>query len=87
MDNKIDMILPLLNRINGKLNRVEEKLDMLSDEVRNVQVRLTHLERGQAEINSRLDMFGIRLDRVEKRLDLTETAMMEAGEKFEGRDD
>ena len=66
------------------MNRIEEKIDRMSDDTRNIQVRMTHLEEGVTAVNRRLDGFDLRLDRVERRLDLTAASLMESGEMFKG---
>ena len=54
------------------LRRIDEKLDRLSDEVRDVKMRATALEESLAGVNRRLDRVETRLDRIERRLDLVE---------------
>ena len=54
------------------LRRIDEKIDRLSDEMRDVKVRVTTLEEGLAGVNRRLDRVESRLDRIERRLDLVE---------------
>ncbi len=54
------------------LRRIDEKLDRLSDEVRDVKMRATTLEESLAGVNRRLERVETRLDRIERRLDLVE---------------
>lgn len=52
------------------LRRIDEKIDRMSEDPRDLKVQVTHLEEGQAGINRRLDRVEERLDRIERRLDL-----------------
>ena len=54
------------------LRRLDEKMDRLIDEVRDLKVRMTGVEEGMAGINRRIDRFDMRLDRIERRLDLVD---------------
>ncbi len=54
------------------LRRIDEKVDRVIDDVRDLKVRVTNLEEGQAGIHRRLDRIETPLDRIERRLDLVE---------------
>ena len=54
------------------LRRIDEKADRVIDDVRDIKLRVTNLEEGQAGIQRRLDRVEARLDRIERRLDLVE---------------
>ncbi len=54
------------------LRRIDEKLDRVVEDVRDLKLRMTNLEEGQAGVHRRLDRIEIRLDRIERRLDLVE---------------
>ncbi|MEX2036775.1 MAG: hypothetical protein WEA28_16465 [Xanthobacteraceae bacterium] len=54
------------------LRRIDEKLDRLSDDVRDLKVRMTALEESVVGVQRRMDRLEGRIDRIEKRLDLTE---------------
>jgi hypothetical protein len=60
------------NLVLVHLRRIDEKLDRLIDEVRDLKVRMTGVEEGMAGVNRRIDRFDMRLDRIERRLDLVE---------------
>jgi hypothetical protein len=53
------------------LRRIDEKVDRVVEDVRDIKFRVTNLEEGQAGI-LRLDRVDARLDRIERRLDLVE---------------
>jgi hypothetical protein len=53
------------------LRRIDEKVDRVIEDVRDIKFRVTNLEEGQAGI-LRLDRVDARLDRIERRLDLVE---------------
>ena len=54
------------------LRRIDEKVDRVIEDVRDIKFRVTNLEEGQAGIQPRLDRVEARLDRIERRLDLVE---------------
>ncbi|WP_051279699.1 hypothetical protein [Hellea balneolensis] len=72
------------------LREIREDMRGVKDEVGSLNRRMTAVERGigelkvdMAETHHRLDKFGGRIERIERRLDLTDSAFMEAAEKFE----
>jgi len=54
------------------MRRFDEKLDRVVDEMLDVKVRLTAVEQGLAGINRRLDPLELRVERIERRLDLVD---------------
>jgi len=54
------------------LRRIDEKVDRVIEDVRDIKFRVTNLEEGEAGIQSRLDRVDTRPDRIERRLDLVE---------------
>jgi archaellum component FlaC len=53
---------------------VDSKLDRVIDDVQDLKVRMTAVEEGLAGVNRRLDRIEIRVERVERRLDLVGAA-------------
>jgi predicted nucleic acid-binding Zn-ribbon protein len=60
-----NIVLVMLRRMDGKLDRIIE-------DVQNLKVRMTSVEEGLVGVNRRVDRIEERLDRIERRLDLTE---------------
>ena len=60
------------NLVPVYLRRIDEKLDRLADDVRDLKVRVTALEESVVGVQRRMDRLEARIDRIEKRLDLTE---------------
>jgi hypothetical protein len=56
----------------ASLRRPDEKVDWLTDDVRDAKTRLTSVEESIVGLQRTIDRVEIRLDRIEKRLDLTE---------------
>jgi len=56
------------------LRRIDENVSRLAGDMRDIEVRVTNLEEGQAAANRRLDPMEGRLDGIERRLDLVEPA-------------
>ena len=54
------------------LRSIDQKVDRLGDDVRDVKVRMTGVEEGLAGVNRRLDRVEDRLDRIETRLELVD---------------
>ena len=54
------------------LRLLDEKVDRLLDEMRDVKVRLTSVEENLAGVHRRIDRMDLRIDRIERRLDLTD---------------
>ena len=54
------------------LRRLDEKTDRLLDDMHDLKVRITAVEEGLAGVHRRMDRLDERLERVERRLDLTE---------------
>jgi len=65
-DEPDSLTLVLLRRIDGKLDR-------LTDDVQDLKVRMTHVEEGLAGVNRRLDRLEVRVDRIERRLELVDS--------------
>ncbi len=67
------------NLILRYLRRIDEKVDRLGDDVRDLKVRMTAVDRqlgdlhvAIAGVNGRIDKVEARLDRIERRLDLVQ---------------
>jgi len=60
-----NLVLQMLRRIDGKVDRVLE-------DVQDLKIRMTHVEEGLAGVNRRIDRVEIRLDRIERRLELAD---------------
>ena len=54
------------------LSRIDEKVDRLLDDVRDLKFRVTSVQENLAGAHRRMDRFGARLDRIERRLDLVD---------------
>ena len=61
------------NLVLQMLRRMDAKLDRMSEDIRDLKVRMSSLEENAAVVNRRLDRIEDRLDRIEKRLDLVDS--------------
>jgi hypothetical protein len=52
------------------LRNIDQKVDRLIDDVKDIKLRLTLVEEGLAGANRRIDRVEDRLDRIERRLHL-----------------
>ena len=62
------------NLVLRYLRRIDDKLDRVVDDVRELKIRMTAVEENLASLNRRFDRLEARVDRIERRLELTETA-------------
>ncbi len=62
-DEPDSLVLNMLRRIDGKMDRV-------IDDVHDLKVRMSSVEEGLAGVNRRLDRMDLRVDRIERRLEL-----------------
>ena len=69
-DETESLMLAMLRRMEDRTTRMDTKLDRLVDDMRDVKVRMTHVEEGLAGINRRLDRLEVRVDHIEKRLEI-----------------
>ncbi len=60
------------NLVLHMLRRMDVKLDRLIDDVYDLKVRMTHVEEGLAGIHRRMDRLEVRVDRIERRLELAD---------------
>jgi hypothetical protein len=67
------------NLILDRLCRIDGRLDTIQNDIRESKAWLGHLERGQAELavqyatlSTRVDRIDLRLQRIERRLDLAD---------------
>ncbi len=56
------------------LRRIDANVAETRDDVRDVKVGMTHVEEGLAGVNRPIDRMDVRLDRIEKRLELSDAA-------------
>ena len=54
------------------LRRIDAKIDRMADDVRDLKIRQTATEEALAGVNRRLDRLDVRVERIEKRLDLVD---------------
>lgn len=60
------------NNVLTYLRRIDEKLDRVIEDVRELKTRVGILEQQYASISNRMDRVENRLERIERRLDLVE---------------
>jgi len=72
MSEVTDRVIPMVQQIQSRLARVDERIDLLVGDVQDLKVRATHVEKGLAGVNRRLDRIEPRVERIERRLDLVE---------------
>ncbi len=72
MSEPENLVLQILRRVEDRPTGIEERIDPLWSDVRDMSVRLAHVEESQAGLQRRQDRFDARLDRIEKRFDLVD---------------
>ena len=65
MSEVTDLVMPILRQLQADMGYVKEDLH-------NIKVRMTSVEAGFVALNRRMDGFDFRMERIERRLELTE---------------
>ncbi|MCW5718758.1 MAG: hypothetical protein KIS68_13105 [Bauldia sp.] len=60
------------NLVLTYLRRIDEKVDRLADDVRELKVPMTAVEKSVVGVHRRMDRLELRIERIERRLDLVE---------------
>ena len=66
------LVLEQLRAIRAKVDKIDDDLGDLRQRMSSVERHLANLQGDTANIHERLDRQGARLDRIERRLDLSE---------------
>jgi archaellum component FlaC len=56
------------------LRKIDERTDRMANDLQDLKVRVTSVEEGLAGVNRRLDRLEGRVERIERRLELTDVA-------------
>jgi archaellum component FlaC len=56
------------------LRRIDERTERMAEDLQDLKVRVTSVEEGLAGVNRRLDRLEGRVERIERRLELTDAA-------------
>jgi chromosome segregation ATPase len=62
------------NIVLAYLRRIDERVERLVDDMQDIKTRLTAAEEAIVGLNRRIDRIDLRLERIERRLELTPTA-------------
>lgn len=54
------------------LRKIDQRTERMADDLQDLKVRVTAVAEGLAGVNRRLDRLEIRVDRIERRLELTD---------------
>jgi predicted nucleic acid-binding Zn-ribbon protein len=63
------------NLILNMLRRIDATVSRLAEDVQDIKVRLTAVEEAIVGVNRRLHRLEVRVERIERRLDLAEAAL------------
>lgn len=55
------------------MRQVDGKRDRVIDDLGDIKIRVTNIEENLAALNRRVDRMDLRMERTERRVDLTET--------------
>jgi archaellum component FlaC len=56
------------------LRKIDERTERIAEDLHDLKVRVTSVEEGLAGVNRRLDRLEGRVERIERRLELTDAA-------------
>jgi archaellum component FlaC len=54
------------------LRKIDQRTERMAEDLHDLKVRVTSVEEGMAGVNRRLDRLEIRVERIEKRLELSD---------------
>ena len=54
------------------LRKIDQRTERMAEDLQDLKVRVTAVEEGLAGVNRRLDRLEIRVERIEKRLELSD---------------
>jgi archaellum component FlaC len=54
------------------LRKIDQRTERMADDLQDLKVRMTAVEEGLAGVNRRLDRLEVRVERIEKRLELSD---------------
>jgi archaellum component FlaC len=60
------------NIVLAMLRKIDQRTERMAEDLHDLKVRVTAVEEGLAGVNRRLDRLEIRVERIEKRLELTD---------------
>lgn len=72
MSEVTDIVVPMLQKVQAQLGRLEADVVNIKEDMNHIKVRMTSIEENFVSTNRRMDHFGVRLKRIERRLDLVE---------------
>ena len=67
-DESDNLVLPMLRRSDANVSEMRE-------DIRDLKVRMTHVEEGLAGVNRQIDRVELRLDRIERRPELVDSSL------------
>ncbi|WP_439409960.1 hypothetical protein ACNJX9_19890 [Bradyrhizobium sp. DASA03076] len=62
------------NIVLALLRKIDQRTERMADDLQDLKVPVTAMEEGLAGVNRRLDRLEIRVDRIERRLELTDAS-------------
>jgi hypothetical protein len=62
------------NIVLALLCKIDQRTERMADDLQDLKVRVTGMEEGLVGVNRRLDRLEIRVDRIERRLELTDVS-------------
>ncbi|WP_456715584.1 hypothetical protein [Bradyrhizobium sp. USDA 4353] len=54
------------------LRKIDQRTERMAEDLQDLKIRVTAIEEGLAGVNRRLDRLELRVDRVERRLELSD---------------
>jgi chaperonin cofactor prefoldin len=71
-DTSLELLQAMVERVLTGQRRMESKLDRIVDDLADLKLRTTSTEEAVAGVNRRLDRLDLRVERIERRLDLVD---------------
>jgi tRNA(Ser,Leu) C12 N-acetylase TAN1 len=71
-ETSLELLQAMVERVLTGQRRIETKLDRIVDDLADLKLRTTSTEEALAGVNRRLDRADVRMDRIERRLELSD---------------
>lgn len=72
MSEVTDIVVPMLQKNEAQLGRLETDVGNLKEDMRHIKTRMTSMEENFLLMTGQMDHSGQRLERIERRPDLVE---------------
>jgi hypothetical protein len=73
-ETSLELLQSMVERVLTGQRRIEVRLDRVVDDLADLKLQITNTEEALVGVNRRLDRLDLRVERIERRLDLVDTS-------------